>query len=368
MSLVAPPPPPGPPTGPIQDLESWFRRRYRPVVGFLLLGVWAILALSLPREPILDYGLAFALGAMFGAGELVSRYRDNPMRAVACAPGRAYLTLNGLAAVFALLVIHAFDVKAGFPTLADDAATKVPPITRSAAQSPTTVPTDPKAKPPEPAPTEPKTQPTAPGNNAIPKGESPAEPTIWTYANKLRLWRILIAGLSAMALFRSSLFTLRIGTQDVQIGPNELLKRLLFAVDRGVDRVQADRRDAFVTAATSALPAWFDPPYVESTFVTYCFGLMQNVTKDEQQQIATEVARITQQPINPRDQVQLIMLQLLPLLDEVTLAEVIRRHVAGGPPPTVRRPPAPPLPPLPPLSPPPVAPPPPVGPPPPPPF
>jgi hypothetical protein len=360
MSPVAPAPPPPVRPDPLRVLGAWCLHYHRPVVGLVLFVLWAVLAASLPREPILDYGLAFALGAMFGAGELVSRYRDNPWRAVACAPGWGYLTLNGFAAFFALVVIHAFDFKFGFPAAAADTAKADP--TKAAPPAP---PSEPKAKPADPAPADPKAQPTAAKPAAPPSTPDPAaDTTVWTTANRLRLWRILAAGLAAMALFRSSLFTLRIGTQDVQIGPNELLKRLLFAVDRGVDRVQADRRDAFVTAATTGLPTWFDPDYVATTFVPYCFGLMQNVTKDEQQQIAQEVARITQQPVNPRDQVQLIMLQLLPLLDEVTLAGVIRRHVAAGQPPAALLPPAPPLPPLPPPNPPPPIGPPPASPPP----
>jgi hypothetical protein len=51
--------------------------------------------------------------------------------------------------------------------------------------------------------------------------------------------QVLVAGLAAMALFRSSLFNLKIGSEEVSIGPSALLASLLVVVDRGIDR----RRD-----------------------------------------------------------------------------------------------------------------------------
>jgi len=97
--------------------------------------------------------------------------------------------------------------------------------------------------------------------------------------------QVLIAGLAAMALFRSSLFNLRIGEEDVAIGPNALLTSLLSVVDRAVDRRRAADRSKSIVAtmggvsfarAKIALPA-------------YCLQLMQNVPLEEQQNLRTAV-------------------------------------------------------------------------------
>jgi hypothetical protein len=97
--------------------------------------------------------------------------------------------------------------------------------------------------------------------------------------------QVLVAGLAAMTLFRSSLFNLRIGAEDVAIGPNAVLTSLLSVVDRAVDRRRAaDRSKSIVDTmggvsfgkAKIALPA-------------YCLQLMQNVPLDEQQKLRTAV-------------------------------------------------------------------------------
>jgi hypothetical protein len=64
----------------------------------------------------------FALGALTGFGELIGRYRDEPIRAVAHLSGAAYLLINALAAVGAFAVIRAFDWSFGLAADAPDAA------------------------------------------------------------------------------------------------------------------------------------------------------------------------------------------------------------------------------------------------------
>jgi hypothetical protein len=97
--------------------------------------------------------------------------------------------------------------------------------------------------------------------------------------------QVLVAGLAAMALFRSSLLNLKIGTEDVSIGPSALLASLLVVVDRGIDRRRATQRsrsisqvmkDVSFSKAKISLPA-------------YCLQLMQNVPLDEQEKLRTAV-------------------------------------------------------------------------------
>jgi hypothetical protein len=88
------------------------------------------------------------IGAFVGTGELISRYRDAPARALRCPPALLYIAVNSAAACAAYGLVDAFDLTFG---------------------------------------------------------AAPGSPTRWT--------RVLVAGFGAMALFRSSLFTVRVGEQ-----------------------------------------------------------------------------------------------------------------------------------------------------------
>ncbi|PZF79621.1 hypothetical protein [Jiangella anatolica] len=53
--------------------------------------------------------VALALGALVAIAELVSRYRDDPLRAVWSLPAAAYVTVNAAASAAAFALIRAFD-------------------------------------------------------------------------------------------------------------------------------------------------------------------------------------------------------------------------------------------------------------------
>jgi len=59
--------------------------------------------------------IAFALGGFVAVGELVSRYRDDPLRAVMSVPAALYVALNGLASVAAFALIRRMDWTFGAP-------------------------------------------------------------------------------------------------------------------------------------------------------------------------------------------------------------------------------------------------------------
>ncbi len=180
----------------------------------------------------LDYLLVGLFGLLVGAAELVSRYRDAPRKALITAPAFLYVGLNAAAALLALALIYAFDWRFGISG----------------------------------------------GSDAL----------WWT--------RVMIAGLGAMAFFRSSLFTIRVGESDIGVGPGGLLQIVLDAADRAVDRARAKPRALSVTQimqdvsfdkACEALPA-------------FCFALMQNVPADEQQQFAQQIAALASSSMDDR--------------------------------------------------------------------
>jgi hypothetical protein len=94
-----------------------------------------------------------------------------------------------------------------------------------------------------------------------------------------RLMRILVAGVSAMAFFRTSLFVVRAGDRDVGVGPSGFLQIFLTAADRAVDRRRAGARSDAVARVMKGID--FDKAV--KALPPYCLGLMQNVSPEDQQ-------------------------------------------------------------------------------------
>lgn len=113
----------------------------------------------------------------------------------------------------------------------------------------------------------------------------------WTFGaanDALVATQILVAGFGAMALFRSSLFTVRVGDQDLGVGPSSLLTMMLAACDRGVDRhraadrareVKATMTDVSFAKAHEALPA-------------VALALMQNLDPPGQAALGLQVDKL----------------------------------------------------------------------------
>ncbi|MDO8501466.1 MAG: Ig-like domain-containing protein [Gemmatimonadaceae bacterium] len=208
---------------------------------------------------LIDFGLVAAFGGLIGAGELVSRYRDAPVSAVNTTPGWIYIALNAAAAAFVLSLIRAFDWKFGL------------------------------------------------GSGASP------EAIRWT--------QLVTAGFGAMAVFRSSLFTVRVGNQDVSVGPASFLQLALTAADREVDRHRGGARstavsklmgDVSFTKAAVALPA-------------LCLALMQNLPQDQQQSLARTINDIRGlQNLSDEVKVSLLGLALLNVVGEDVLRSAVK--------------------------------------------
>ena len=133
------------------------------------------------------YAMAFA--ALVAVGELVSRYRDEPTRAVRSLAGVIYIGINAAAALLAWFLIQVFDWK----FISSD---------------------NPQA---------------------------------------IEWARILMAGFGSSALFRSSLISMRAGDQVVAAGPGSFLLSVLRAADSAVDRLRAADRSKAVAETMSGV-------------------------------------------------------------------------------------------------------------------
>jgi len=217
------------------------------------------------------------LGAVVGATELGARYRDDPAAALRTLPGVMYVTVNAAAAVAALVIVQAFGWTFG---LARTASTL-----------------------------------------------------------QVHVLQVLVAGLGSAALFRSSLFTVRQGSQEIGIGPSALLTGLLEQVEHGVDRQRAlDRLRRDDLAGLS-----FDHDYVALTEL--CTGALQNPNKADAQALGELAARLKGEPdLSDADKLDCFALKLLTLVGPKAIraaAERLRiRHSTESGDPDVTAPPA----------------------------
>ncbi len=194
--------------------------------------------------PVLDYAIVAALGALVGSGELVSRYRDAPAGALRTRPALFYILLNTAASIGALFVIRVFDWHFG-----------------------------------------------------VTSGEAAIR---WT--------RIGIAGTGAMALFRTSLFTVHAGDRDIAVGPSSFLQIFREAADRGVDRLRAQARGDTV----SKLMEGVNYAKAFEGLPPYCLALMQNVADEDQQKMVQALALLDRdQSIDPAIKVRILGLLLM---------------------------------------------------------
>ena len=195
-----------------------------------------------------DYLWACAFGAVAAVGELLSRYRDAPWRAIRQFPGLLYLVVNAASGIFGVWAVYLLNLKFG---LTDEAA--------------------------------------------------------------IRWARVLAGGFSSLAIFRSSVFVVKAGDKDIPIGPAAALQAFLASLDRAVDRSNAARRARFVA---DVLPPALQLPAKRLRFLTsYCLGLMQNVTAEEQKQVRLLIDGVlADAKLTLHQKLVLVCLQLLPFI------------------------------------------------------
>jgi hypothetical protein len=136
---------------------------------------------------------------------------------------------------------------------------------------------------------------------------------------KIRLLRIVVAGLGAMALFRSSLFVFRTGDKDVAIGPGLVLQVLLDITDRAVDRARARPRAEIVSKIMKGV----DFAKAEVALPTYCFALMQNVSAQEQLTFAKQLSQLATANMSPITKSLALGLALMNLVGEHVLRAAV---------------------------------------------
>ena len=211
----------------------------------------------------IDYVLTAAIGALVGTSELVARYRDNPTRALATLPAFVYIGLNAVASLAALAITRVFGWSFGF------------------------------------------------------SGSSEG----------LRWIQVLTTGFGAMALFRTSLFTVRVGNQDIGIGPISLLQIALGAADRAVDRVRASSRSDTVVKIMKGVSF----TKAKGILPPYCIALLQGASAEDQNALADNVRKLGTTATDDSTNALILGLLLMNLAGEKVLdssVKALRQQIA----------------------------------------
>jgi len=124
-------------------------------------------------------------------------------------------------------------------------------------------------------------------------------PSRWT--------QILMAGVSAMAFFRTSLFVVRAGDRDVAVGPSGFLQIFLAAADRAVDRKRASARSDAMADVMKGID--FDKAL--RALPDYCLALMQNISQEDQQELGRALKDLEEGSAEPSVKALLLGIELI---------------------------------------------------------
>ena len=156
----------------------------------------------------------------------------------------------------------------------------------------------------------------------------------WSFgatAGSARWTQVLVAGVGAMALFRTSLFAVRAGDKDIGVGPSTFLQIFLDAADREVDRLRALARSKSVAKLMEGV----DYQKASDVLVPYCLALMQNVPKGEQQKLEEAVKLLAAQMLDSGIKVRILGLHLIGVIGAEVLeaaVETLRPDLKSAPP------------------------------------
>lgn len=134
--------------------------------------------------------------------------------------------------------------------------------------------------------------------------------------------RVVIAGFGAVAFFRSSFF---LGRRDTGQGPVRVLRGILGATDRAIDRHRAEERARAVRPIMAGLT--FDQ--VRDALPSYCLSVMQNVSDEEARELGQQVRAIEMASMTDAAKVETLALTLIQLVGEPVLRTAVKNIRAG---------------------------------------
>ena len=132
--------------------------------------------------------------------------------------------------------------------------------------------------------------------------------------------QVLVAGVGSMALFRTSLFMVRAGDQDVGVGPGSFLQIFRDMADREMDRLRAQSRGLRVGQLMDAI----DYRKAAEGLIPYCLALTQNVPDEEQQKLLHAVELLDAEQMDEAVKVRILGLHLLNVVGPDVLTAAVQ--------------------------------------------
>lgn len=145
----------------------------------------------------------------------------------------------------------------------------------------------------------------------VPGATASVEVTRWT--------QVISGGLGAMAIFRSSIFVLGKEEEQISVGPSAVLEILLNAIDKEVDRLRGKDRAQTVKKLMGSLH--YD--HVVKELRPMSLYLMQNLSNQDINEIATAVDQVEKQSNDPEVRKYLLALRLLDVVGNEVLDQAI---------------------------------------------
>ena len=127
--------------------------------------------------------------------------------------------------------------------------------------------------------------------------------------------QVLVAGLGAMALFRSSLLTVKVGNDDVGIGPSSVLTVLMAASDRSADRLRAADRAGRVKEIMENVSY----EKAQDALPTVAVALMQNLSAADVAALDTELQGLKSKPLPDNTKALLLGLKITDMVSTEVL-------------------------------------------------
>jgi hypothetical protein len=140
------------------------------------------------------------------------------------------------------------------------------------------------------------------------------------WLDKSHLTQILVAGVSAMAFFRTSFFVVRAGDRDVGIGPSGFLQIFLAAADRSVDRKRASARSDAVAEVMTGV----DFTKAMKALPPYCLALMQNVSPEDQDELRKALNDLEERAAGPSVKSLLLGIELINVVGVDVLTTAVK--------------------------------------------
>lgn len=135
----------------------------------------------------------------------------------------------------------------------------------------------------------------------------------------LRTTQVLIAGLGSATLFRSSLFVVKVGDENVGVGPSLVLSSLLGAADRSVDREQAIARLKDVGQAMRGVAF----TKAQDALVSACLAATANVSAEDAAALKQSVQALSASSASPPSKSLILGLLLIDTVGSGVLTSAV---------------------------------------------